>query len=179
MNTTYRTSAVKILIGWLTVLVVRLIPWRMPNIEPVLATLMPFSGRYGAVVGFGFGFLSMIIFDLVTGNLGSWTVITGIAYGLLGLAGGWYFRSRSGVGHYVGFSVVGTLLYDAVTGLSIGPLFFGQPFMEALVGQVPFTAYHVAGNIVFAALLSPMIHRFVVENEALETDVLLKRLVRA
>ena len=71
------------------------------------------------------------------------------------------------------FAVMGTLAFDIVTGLSIGPLFFQQPFMEALIGQVSFTALHLLGNVGFAAVLSPLIYRFVVENKKFETESLM------
>ena len=69
--------------------------------------------------------------------------------------------------NYVLFAVIGTLFYDAVTGLTIGPLLWGQPFMVALIGQIPFTLLHLAGNITFAVVLSPLLYTWVVENKQL------------
>jgi len=43
---------------------------------------------------------------------------------------------------YVRFAIIGTLFFDAVTGLLIGPLFFHQSFLSTLIGQIPFTALH-------------------------------------
>jgi len=48
-------------------------------------------------------------------------------------------------------------------------LFFQQPFTEALTGQIPFTALRLLGNICFAAILSPAVYKFVIENKKLET----------
>jgi hypothetical protein len=40
--------------------------------------------------------------------------------------------------------------------------------MVALVGQIPFTLLHLAGTVVFATLLSPVLYRWVVQNEVFE-----------
>ena len=115
----------KYITGWILVFLIRLIPFRAPNIEPVMATIMPFSKRYGAIGAFLFGALSIGIFDLATGKVGQWTLITAAAYGIVGVGSALYFRSRvSSRKNYVIYAIVGTIFYDATTGLSIGPLFF-------------------------------------------------------
>lgn len=160
----------KFIIGLVTCLLIRLIPFRPPNIEPILATQMPFAKAYRAYVGFSFAFLSIIIFDLTTGTLGYWSLLTAGTYGVLGLWASFYFKNRqSSALNYAKFAIIGTLFFDAVTGLSIGPLFFDQPFMEALTGQIPFTLWHLLGNVSFALVLSPALYQWVVENEKLET----------
>jgi len=162
----------KAVIGWLAVFVVRLIPWHAPNVEGVMATLMPFGKRFGKLGAFFYGALSIALFDLATGKLGSWTALTALTYGVVGVAAGWYFRSRDGNRrNYLTFSILATLFYDAVTGLLTGPLFFGQPFTEALIGQIPFTLWHLLGNALFAVVLSPLFYRWVVTNERLEVSL--------
>lgn len=163
-----RRHFAKFAIAFVSCLLIRLIPFRPPNVEPILATQMPFSKRLGSFGGFLFAFLNIVLFDVITSKVGLWTVITALSYGALGIVAAYYFKNRGGVLQYVGFAIVGTILYDAVTGLSIGPLFYGQPFMEAFIGQIPFTAMHLLGNISFAALLSPLIERWIVENKKLE-----------
>jgi len=134
-----------------------------------MATLMPFSKRYGVLGSFAFAFFGIVLYDAVTSGFGAWTWITAFCYGTLGIAAHYYFRNRPPSRlNFVGFGVVATLLYDAATGLTIGPLFNGQSFTAALAGQIPFTVLHLLGTIVFATLLSPVIYRWVVENEALE-----------
>ncbi|TSC78660.1 MAG: Uncharacterized protein G01um101433_121 [Parcubacteria group bacterium Gr01-1014_33] len=172
----------KFIIGWIVVFVIRFLPFRPPNVEPVLGTLMPFSKKYGAAGGFVFGFLSIALFDLASGMVGIWTLITGVSYGLLGVGAGFFFKNRdSSVFNYLKYAIVGTIAYDAATGLTIGPLFYGQPFMEAFYGQISFTLLHLLGNIVIAIGISPLIYRWVVLNKKLETaDVFRKiRAVRA
>jgi hypothetical protein len=166
-------SWLKIIISWLVCFLVRLIPLRAPNLEPILATQMPLSKRYGWLIGFGYGLLSIALFDLIVGKIGVWTLITGIAYGLVGVGAWWFFKNRaSKIINYVSYSVMATILYDAATGLSIGPIFFHQSFMQSLLGQIPFTAMHLVGNILLAIIISPILYNWVVMNENLEADAL-------
>ncbi|HTY39567.1 MAG TPA: hypothetical protein VMC43_00530 [Candidatus Paceibacterota bacterium] len=160
----------KFVIGWVVVFAVRLFPFRPPNVEPVLATLMPFSKRFGYWSSFLFGFLSIGLFDLATGKLGQWTLLTGITYGLVGVGAAYFFRKRNATAlSFAAYGFIGTIAYDAVTGLSMGPLFFGQSLSDAFFGQIPFTLAHLAGTLVLAVLVSPALYRWVVENKRLET----------
>lgn len=170
----------KFIIGWLSCFVIRLAPFRPPNVELVLATTMPFSKKYGAEASFLFGFLSIVIFDFFTQKVGVWTLVTGATYGLLGLGSYFYFKKRkSSPFNYLKYAIFGTIAYDALTGLTIGPLVFKMPFMMALVGQIPFTINHLLGNIVFSIILSPALYKWVVINENLNLDVLWERLSKA
>lgn len=139
---------------------VRILPFRPPNIEPILAIEMPFARLNGAKIGFLFGFLSIIFYDLVTSTLGVWTLVTSITYGLLGVLAFYYFKHvQSGLFAYFSFAILGTLFFDLVTGLSVGPLVFHQSFYSALIGQIPFTLWHLLGNVSFALVLSPAIDK--------------------
>lgn len=169
MNT-YKKNWPKFIIGLTACLLIRLIPLRAPNIEPILATQMPFTKAYGAWVGFFFGLAGILSYDLITGTMGKWTLFTASAYGILGFLAHFYFKSRKpSVRNFVSFAIFGTLFFDAVTGLAAGPILFDQPFTSAFFGQIPFTALHLLGNISFAILLSPAIYRFVVRNENLKS----------
>ncbi len=162
----YKKNWFKYTIGFVVCLLVRLIPFRPPNIEPILATQMPFARVYGGFAGFFFGFLSIIVFDLLTSGLGMWSFITAVAYGLLGLWAVVYFKNKKiGMWSYAKFAVMGTILYDAITGLSVGPLLFHQSFYTALVGQIPFTLLHLVGNVAFALVLSPALYSFAIKKK--------------
>jgi len=175
-----KTGWLKLLIGFVAVFLVRLLPMRPANFEPMLATLMPFSTRFGFLTSFLFGFLGIALFDLVTSGIGMWTVVTGFMYGALGVGAHLYFAKRkASTKNFLAFGIVGTLVYDAVTGLTVGPLFFGQPFVVALIGQIPFTLMHLLGTVVFTLALSPVLYRWVVKNDTLEVPVLAHRLRRA
>lgn len=164
----YKNNWFKYTLGFITCMLIRFIPFRPPNIEPVLATVMPFSKSYTKIASFFFGFASIILYDILTSKIGIWTLITAIAYGFLGLWATNYFKNKSANRlNFAKFAVIGTIAYDIVTGLTIGPIFFHQTFMQALVGQIPFTALHLIGNVGFAVLLSPLVHKFIVENKKL------------
>jgi uncharacterized membrane protein len=141
--------------------------------EPVMTTLMPFSKKYGKTGAFIFSFLSIVIYDIATGTTGSWTWITALTYGVIGILSGIYFSTRQASStNFVIFSIVGTLLYDAVTGLGIGTLLWGQSLSEAFVGQIPFTLWHLGSNAFLAMTLSPLLYKWVVKNNKLETTIL-------
>ena len=137
-------------------ILIRFLPLKAPNIEPVMASTMPLAKKYGRLSAFTFAFLSMILFDLIDGEVGAWTWVTAIVYGTIGIAASYYFKNKSNRPlNYLKFSIVST--FDALTGLTIGPIFYGQSFMVALVGQIPFTAIHLLGNSILALALSPAI----------------------
>jgi len=169
----------KYCIGWTLSFVLRLIPFRPPNIEPILAVQTPFTKQYGFIIGFLFAFVNIALFDFITGKMGVWTIITAACYGCLALFSAWYFKHRSATSlHFAIHALYATFIYDAITGLTIGPLFFGQSFREALIGQIPFTAYHLIGNITLSALISPIIYRWVLTNPRLEIAYLKQLLLR-
>ena len=60
----------KYTIAFLGVLIIRLIPFRAPNLEPIMATIMPLGKRYGAYGAFIFGVLSIVIYDSITSGWG-------------------------------------------------------------------------------------------------------------
>jgi hypothetical protein len=170
----------KYVLGIVICVLIRLIPFRPPNFEPILATQMPFSRAYGMIGGFIFAFVNIVIFDIITGKVGVWTIITAVSYSMLGIWAGAYFNNKKpSAMRYVKFAIIGTIVYDAVTGLSFGPLFYNQPFMEALTGQIPFTILHLIGNITLSLTLSPLIYKFVVTNPKLEHKALFGALAKS
>jgi len=165
--TSMQKSWFKYIIGWGIVVLVRLMPGRPPNVEPIMTVLVPFSKRYGWLWAFVFGFFSMAIYDFITLKVGIWTWVTAGVYGGVGVLAYFYFKNRSATaGNFVAFSIIGTLIFDALTML-IGPIFTTQLLAEAIIGQIPFSVYHLLSNIVFAFAVSPLIYRWVAEGEAL------------
>jgi hypothetical protein len=147
-----------------------MIPFRAPNVEPIMAGTMPVGRAYGAFFGFSFAVLSILLYDLLTHTIGTQTIFTAGAYGLVGLASAYYFQKRKDkTMDYVLFAIVGTLFFDAVTGLTVGPIFFHQSFIGSLVGQIPFTALHLLGNVTLAVLLSPGIYNFLIRKRKRES----------
>jgi uncharacterized membrane protein len=143
----------------------RLIPFRAPNLEPVMSAVMPVSKKYGAFFSFAFGFLSIFLYDLVT-NFGSWTWITGITYGLVGVVASFYFKKyKSSVGNFVIFTVFATIFYDLITGVLFAPIFH-QTIFNALIMQIPFTILHLAGNVGFALTISPVLNKWLLSEKS-------------
>lgn len=166
----------KYIFAFVAVLLVRLIPMRAPNLEPIMAAQMPFGRVYGGVASFIFGAASIVVYDSFTSGIGIWTLVTAVAYGLLGLGAGAFFKNRTGRANYVKYTIVATIAYDLVTGLSIGPIFFGQSLISAFVGQIPFTLLHLLGNVAFAIVLSPVIEMWAVKESNVEVPVLVPKL---
>ncbi|MBR9700123.1 hypothetical protein GOV09_06715 [Candidatus Woesearchaeota archaeon] len=164
----------KYLIGLVTVILLRLIPGPQ-NVEPIMATMMPFSKRWGWLAGLLFSVASILAYDFITGLYGPWSFFTAGTYGLLGILSGLYLKKRkSSIGNYVGFAVISTIIYDVITGFGVGMLVFKQTFMLTLLGQIPYTLIHLTGNVILAALISPVLYNWVVDNPHLETESLLK-----
>lgn len=155
----------KYIIIFLTVFAVRLMPFRAPNIEPLMASIMPLSKKSTKFVSFFFGFISIFIYDLVTSGVGIWTIFTALAYGLLGIGANYYLKNKTGWRSYASYAIIGTIIYDLITGLTIGPIFFGQSFIVSFTGQIPFTILHLLGNVSFAIVLSPVIERWLAKEE--------------
>lgn len=158
----------KFVLGWALCFAVRLLPWRPPNMEPVTATLMPFGKTFGALGGALFGFLSIALYDAATSGIGEWTFVTGISFALLGAASHFFFRHRRGTPwEYALFAVPATILYDLLTGVLYTPLRYDMTFSAAFAGQIPFTINHLLSNIVLALVVSPLLQRWMTENDRL------------
>ena len=161
----------KYAIGFVGTLVFRLLSpflglW---NISPLMATELAGSKAYGPWVGGLYGALSIALLDVIVGRAGSWTVITSLAYGIVGVWGAYFFRQRqASAWNFVLASIIGTLFFDLITGVLMGPLFYGQTWSSAIVGQIPFTLRHLAGNIFFASVLAPWFYRKIMANPSWE-----------
>ncbi len=173
----YTRDLGKYILGFIICLLIRLIPFRPANIEPILTTGMPFAKKYGSLAGFMFAFISMVSYDMITGKIGMWTIITALMYGIVALGAGLFFKIyESSRRSYVAYAIIGTLFFDATTGLTIGPLFFNQTLTQAFIGQIPFTVMHLIGNTVLAYTLSPLIYTYIIENKNFETKKIMEYL---
>jgi len=171
-----KTHIFKYFIGLSTVIILRLIP-HPPSFQPIMANMMPYSKNWGKFSGCMFGVLSILSYDLLTGTLGKWSLLTVGAYGLLGILSGIFFKQRkSSVKNYVTFAILGTLIYDIITGFGVGMLIFNQGFYQTLTGQIPFTIQSMLGNIVFSSILSPVIYKWILKNPKLEDVYILQKL---
>jgi len=175
--TTKFSGLPKYAVGFAGTLVFRLIsPFLgMWNVSPLMATEVAGSKAYGPWVGGLYGALSIILLDIVVGRAGTWTIVTGITYGAVGVWAAYFMKKRSATSiNFVMASITGTLFFDLITGVLMGPLFYGQPWMSAIVGQIPFTLRHLVGNIAFASMLAPWFYRKIMTNPKLELYRILK-----
>jgi len=141
----------------------------IPNNDPIMGAMLPFSKKSPWVSG-AFAALTMASFDLITGALGVWTIVTSLTYGALGVAFGFAYgkMKRVGMREYLASGVLGVLVFDFITGPVASSMMFGMPFWYSLVGQVPFTLLHLLSVSFFVALLVPFLDRTIVENPKLE-----------
>ena len=157
------TSKIKILIIFIGCFLFRLIPLRAPNVEPIMASIMPLGRKYGALLAFLFGFLSMFLYDAVT-HFGSWTWVGAITYGAIGAVSALYFqKAKTNAFNFAIFAFFATIFFDLITGVLFH--FPGQTMFNAFILQIPFTALHLAGNIGFALTLSPILNRWLLSEQ--------------
>jgi len=100
-------------------LLARLIPFRAPNVEPILAATMPFSKAYGALFGFFFAVLSILLYDALTETLGAQTFFTAGAFGILGVWSASYFKkNKANAWNYARFAIFVFRCVDRADGRS-------------------------------------------------------------
>jgi hypothetical protein len=140
----------------------------IPNNDPIMGAMLPFARRGSWWQAGLFSALTMASFDLLTGRIGSWTLVTSATYGFLGIA--FYFvyakLARVSFWTYLGSGVAGVLFFDFVTGPVASSIMFGMPFWVSLAGQVPFTLLHLASTSFFIAAITPFIDKTVASGPA-------------
>lgn len=166
------SGSVKFLLGFCLSIALRLLPFRPWNVEPILSIAMPFARFYGPVASFVFACVSMVLYDVIVGQMGGWTLVTSLTYGFVAMGAHYWLKywKRPILG-FASYAIIGTLVFDAVTMLS-GPLFYDQPWSEAFTGQLPFTANHLFGNLLLSVTLSPLLDRFLVREPRLEAEAI-------
>ena len=164
-------NSLKYFFSLLLCVFVRLMP-RPPNIEPVMFTAMPLSKEFGKYAGFIYASFAIILLDSIEGRVGYWTLYTLLAYGLVGYAAAiWFSKQKITDGkNYAVFAFFATIFYDITTASLFG-LQFGQSFEATMLGQIPFTLYHLIGNMTFAYFLSPVVHKWIITNQKLELNL--------
>jgi LytS/YehU family sensor histidine kinase len=176
MNNTL-TNLPKYFIGFIGTFIFRLLSpfFGLWNISPLMATGFAGGKAFGPWAGALYIAISMILIDLVMGRVGIWTIVTSITYGLVGFLGGMYLKNKkANAKNFVIISIIGTLIFDIITGVLMGPLMFGGSFLASAIGQVPFTLRHLAGNVFFAVVLAPWFYRKIMTNPKLEFNKLFK-----
>jgi len=171
------TGLPKYIVGFLGTLIFRLLSpfFGLWNISPLMATELAGAKAYGPWVGGLYGALSIALVDIIMGKTGSWTIVASITYGLVGVFGAYFLKNRSASAkNFIIISIIGTLFFDLITGVLMGPLLFGGSIIAAAIGQVPFTIRHLLGNTFFAAVLAPWFYHKIMTNPKFELAHILK-----
>jgi uncharacterized membrane protein len=138
----------------------------IPNNDPIMSMALPYSRRSSALTSFVFPLITMVSFDFVTNLLGSWTAVTAITYGLIGLVFHYYLKDKDKVGmkRYLGCGIFGVLTFDFITGVLATPIMFGMTFQAAFLGQIPFTLMHLVTTCAFIIVVTPLLDKQVLVN---------------
>ena len=152
----------------------------IPNNDPIMSMALPFSKRSSVLVSFAFPLVTMVSFDIVTGYIGTWTLVTGITYGLIGLGFHYFLKDKTKVGMkmYLGCGVLGVLVFDFITGVLATPLMFGMTFQAAFTGQIPFTAMHLLTTCAFILVVTPLLDKQVLLSVKLDDHRVWESLTR-
>ncbi len=142
----------------------------IPNNDPIMSFMLPFSKQEKLSVAVFFPIITMVSFDLITGFVGIWTIVTALTYGFLGAFFFFTYKKfkKIKMKHYLASGVVGVLIFDFVTGVMMMPLLFGYSFEIALIGQIPFTILHLATVSGFVLVFTPLVEKFILDNKNLE-----------
>lgn len=137
-----------------------------PNNDPIIPGILPAAAtkRFGAAVLLPL--VSVLAFDLLTTGVSAWTGVVSVTYVLLTLLVSRLYKvlRRNGARihgrlTYVAMGVGCVLLFDGITGILFPPLLWGLSFRQAVLGQIPFTLWHLSSVTVYAAVVSPVLAR--------------------
>jgi hypothetical protein len=118
----------------------------------------------------------MVSFDIITGFVGVWTIVTALTYAALGLLFNYIYSKRQKAGKtiglkvYFGSGIAGVLIFDFITGVIATPFMFGMSFEQALIGQIPFTLIHLATVSFFVLIITPILDKNVLMNPRLDDE---------
>lgn len=151
----------------------------IPNNDPIMGCMLPFCREGKWWNSALFAFLTMVSFDIVTAKVGIWTLVTAGTYAAIGILFYWYYRGKAKIGikTYLGSGIAGVLLFDFITGPIMSSWMFGMTFMEALVGQIPFTILHLISVSAFVLILTPLLDRHLINHPKLEDSNVWQALV--
>jgi hypothetical protein len=129
-----------------------------PGIDPIAGILLFVPRTFSRVLWYAIIVASVILYDVITVGFGIWTLSVVAVYMLIAIA---YNKFRLPSQSWSTMMIRGiamTVVFDVLTGLTVGPLLFGQPFAVALMGQIPFTLIHLVGNCLLISGYCMVIH---------------------
>lgn len=140
----------------------------IPNNDPIMALMLPYSKKKNKLAAFLFPFITMVSFDVITGHLGLLTLITSLTYGSLGLLFVFIYKNRKvGIKSYLLSGMLGVVIFDFITGCIAFPILFNMSFEQAIIGQMPFTLIHLATVSAFILIITPLVDKHVLNNKNL------------
>ena len=167
---------VKLILSLLIANAIRLLKI-IPNNDPIMGMMLPYSRQERWWVSPLFAFITMASFDVLTNKIGIWTLVTSFTYAAIALVFQFaYRRMRPTMGSYLVSGAFGVLVFDFVTGPVMSSYMFGMSFAEAFFGQVPFTALHLLSVSFFVLFLTPILDKSLIDNIALEDTVVMKKI---
>lgn len=133
---------IHVLLTWLACLAVRLASCRVLPIDPLPALIM--HKRPSFLMMNIFVFTQFLAVSFVTQSYGWVVLYSACMYGVVGYGASYllqkYNRTFCNDFLWTGLFIIA---FDCSTGLVLGPLLYNQPFMHALIGQIPFTFWHI------------------------------------
>jgi len=151
----------------------------VPNNDPIMGCMLPFARQDKWWTAGLFSFLTMVSFDLITGMIGDWTLITAVTYGGLGILFHQLYKNKKKINlrTYLASGVLGVLIFDFITGPIMYSWMFQMPFETALIGQIPFTLLHLASVSIFIVILVPFLDVHLMNSPLLEDHKIWNKLL--
>ena len=134
------------------------ISWQFGLLAVLSMLIFPyFRGRYAFLAGaIAYSLVDVVPWLMGYPTLGIWTAVGALTWGLVGFL----FTLQKPNGSPLTFGklgIAGTLVFDAITGPVASTFIWSMPFMDSLVGQIPFTAKHLFGIAAVSLILAPLI----------------------
>ncbi|PIN98885.1 MAG: hypothetical protein COT90_02190 [Candidatus Diapherotrites archaeon CG10_big_fil_rev_8_21_14_0_10_31_34] len=142
----------------------------IPNNDPIMGCLLPYSRQDKWWASALFAFITMVSFDLITGMVGIWTLVTALTYAGLGILFHQIYKNKKKINlkTYLGSGILGVLIFDFITGPIMSSWMFQMPFETAFIGQIPFTLLHLASVGIFIIILTPLLDLHLINSKQME-----------
>ena len=127
-----------------------------PNNDPIMGFMLP-EARKSMLKSALFAFVTMIIFDIITMQVGVWTIVTASVYALFAIGVSFFFKKikTAKISYYLGAVTIGILIFDIITGPIMSSMLFNQSLMLTIIGQIPFTLMHLVSGLTWVAVIAP------------------------
>lgn len=129
-----------------------------PNSDPLMGFVLPAAKNEKIWKAPLFAFFTMASFDLITGKLGVWTLVTSTTYALVSLLIILEMKKRkTSIGLFLSRGAFGILLFDTVTGPLMSSIVFRQDIIVTSFLQIPFTIMHLISATFAILIITPLL----------------------